>query len=1609
MAAPVLEFNAGLNIDGINAALGQLRGKTQDELRQINAALGGTVTKQIILETKTDERGAKGLLAVEKERLSVVDKLIKEQQKLDSVQAGSATSLRQQVNQAKQARDALAKYKEGTDSIGRSVRIVSDQWVEQNKKVKSLEGQLSRVDGSPFWDRLKENSPIGPILNFGNGLSQLTNQLQAAQIIIGQVIGSFNDLIDAIAKLQTFSLSFKAIGAGVSGAQQALAESSRIALNLGVGLQNVRNSFQQLTPVILNSGGSLQNVSDITETLSSRFAAFGISGDRARRVTNGIIQAFAKGKLQAEELTQQIAEADPAFGTDFAKALGVSTAELLRMVKAGEINTKVLLDTIPQLSKSSLLYGKLGTSAGDAVVALASGNATIDQVRNKFDSLNQLSFEKLAKAAGPIIFSILELQATFSDLFAQISESGAFQALNQSLGIVLQSFSKLVKLFATISTGALVVLEPLGKLVEFLLKIPVAAELIGLYIASRMLQPLVSLKSQLLAATATTNNFAGKTVRAAATFENFGRSIQSVSGNIKAAFIGASQAGANQAALISRLAKREGTLTAAQAFGEARISGLQQRLTEENKALAQYQRNVQAWSQTQRQLLRYGRTEDARLPGQLAQQSSANFVEQQNKIRRTEAELNRQQQALARTNVNLASTSAAYTRLTSNSGLLSRATRGVGSAFGALRAGATGLVSALGPLGIAMIAFGVIQEGYTKGMAQSREEAEKAKTAVLAYKEALSSQGIQVGEGEEKKINILAQAWEAASVAIASSLQRFTKVDPFSALTENFKENASLYLAFAVGNLSAETATQKLKLKTDEVAKSLQNSGKWIQYNTNALRNFAKSQEFKTGEGQLKAIAIYKKTQEAIAISEDQVTSFKEELERLEKQFAKDGSPRLKEQIEETRRKLKEINDEFIRQKGILIELAKEIGIEKAIQATVSSIEALNERLKSAQNNLRDAAPDTTGFRVASATVAATEKAIEKLIDKTKDPVTISVGLDLAEQDNIRRFEGLQNKLRAELDKPTGAQDPKVIIDLRTGIGKLRRDIENIRELRIEVNADSLNNASAKIAKLEKEIGKLDISAPSLPGLIASLNATQASLEALRSYQRDPIVLEIITNRRLTEKNKELKKLLDKNKEDIRKFNESPDNQVAIKQKLEVDVREGQRNIALVRRELEALRLSSGKLNVINEVNRLEFKSQLQKLQSEANLTTTKLSTSIVFPKTREIQSKIEEIQSQISQLSGKRLQIQTKLQDPSLAPAQRQALLREQVLTTQQIANAAREGTTTLIDAAAKLRQELQGAQVELLKIIQQGEQKGFPVGQATRSFAQEVEAELNARLQAIVASREVRIEFQGTRDEILAAKLELVDFYDRLEKAENNIGDTITAGEIAQSAVKSLAESGADPIVSSIAKSIGSLVPSTDKTKTNSESITNNFSTAADAARDIVDSLLSLNNTVLTVYIKEVRIGGNRWAGGPVLEGWQYPVNEKGKEGFLSVSGDMSPINKPANSLWRAPSSGTVIPAHIWSKINAPDIGTTVRPPSAVIGGIGHGSSTVTGTNRLLIAEVKDAMNEIAKVQAHQARQIGKLASAVGEFARKDWDIHVGVHNSGNTAYLDSLNRFA
>jgi hypothetical protein len=99
-------------------------------------------------------------------------------------------------------------------------------------------------------------------------------------------------------------------------------------------------------------------------------------------------------------------------------------------------------------------------------------------------------------------------------------------------------------------------------------------------------------------------------------------------------------------------------------------------------------------------------------------------------------------------------------------------------------------------------------------------------------------------------------------------------------------------------------------------------------------------------------------------------------------------------------------------------------------------------------------------------------------------------------------------------------------------------------------------------------------------------------------------------------------------------------------------------------------------------------------------------------------------------------------------------------------------------------------------------------------------------------------------------------------------------------------------------------------------------------------------------------------------VIGGGKYTVNELGKEAFLSASGKLSMINASAWGTWKAPSSGTVIPAHLTKQLDIPSGGININQTAELRG------SRVSGSLQPIITNGDSVTNNVT-IQSANTRQ--------------------------------------
>ena len=1562
----------------INSALAAARGSVSAFKAEFERDAKGEAEYRIVVSSQYDASGSKVAKAEIKELSKEYQGLYNKIRQIESEpQKGSLTSLRQQVNEAKKARDAIAKYGSAIDGIGNKIQALDGKWVAQNQRVRDLQKQLDLAGASNLWERLSAEYNLGGFAKAGQQVSNFVNIFQSVSIIAGQVTGAINNVVNALGGLQTFTLAFEAVGAGAGAANLALAESTRIASGLGTDIKTVRESFQQLSPVILKSGGSIADVSGVVETLSSRFAAYGISGDRARRVTNGVIQAFAKGKLMAEELTQQISEADPAFKTDLAGAMKVTVAGLEELVKAGKVTSDVFLKALLDIGKSELLFGRLGISAIDAANSLATAGTTVDQVRAKLGTIGQLSLERFAKSVEPVVFAFLKLGAIVTDAFDRISRLQGLDSIGNIIGDLAGAFVRITDAVLRFAEAGLSVLGVVAKFVNVLTSIPGVTDIIALAIASKLIAPLAGLKAAFGASISSATNF-GKTIRAVTTFTGLSEVIQ-----------GIGQQSVSAAVQIRKLGVEKSMLARKSAFATTNIERLEGKVQGYQKVVKGLQSIPDFGANPQAQ---------------------ASVDQYTKKIEKTRGAIGTLRQSLLGINSDQFRVSASLDALTNKQGL---GAKGSSLFTGALRGAggaAKGLIVALGPLGVALAAIATVTAAYQNANKNSNSILEQSKARVEALKLELDALNGTTAS-QEPKITGLALVWEKFSLVVSDAADTLARLgnaifgggDAASSATKQtnplvdalgrFAAGAavgalaigSLGLAFAglgagpgaiigalVGGLVGLAAgSDDAAVKSRKLGEALQATESAVVGETNAIKALVtglsginekdldiKSTKTIAGFNQAQtALKLVEKTVDGVKLQQKtlnneaaklapgvgaaraqygKVKQAEEQLIKLQKQRAAagfkageapPGTSKLRKEIEEGEKALR-------KQKRLLKEIADTDPNSKKYLELQTSLAQVNKTVKASEAAYNSAKKEIDDFGLLTTEQQKTVPTIAGQNEKIKElQTTLQTSL------NPKVTPGKWKEISGEIATATVELD--ALNDAITdSVGN-----ELVYTIKTKINSGEINNsvqnAQRLVQALEQRAAVLSITSPALVGVIRDLEAARSAADALNGKQAE------------------------------------------------------------IRVSILEERGANSTTGTLNEIGR--YLDALEQRKVNLSIGSSEISGVI------EAQNKAKLLQDAGSKSSGElRKFIQTEYLNRELQNIQRsQAAAQKASQAQQQGLQEQLRIVKEISDARIKNLQELTPAEKKLAE-LRRGE-----LQEQAKSGATETDR-LSAQAQLERLDREKEI--AKVQEETAAKEKELQDQLRVAAAAAQAQQEAFSAAQLAiQEELLKLAREEADARIAA-AKSVLEARGASDKlaeglgTAANSGGkLNDSLQAGATAAENIKKSVLSLDGKTVTVNVKYTGRTG-LWTGGPTVGGQTYRINELGKEGFLSSSGDLSPINKPRNALWKAPGKGMVIPAHIMSTLDVPTgrVSTGVRP--SVAGSGSNGLAKIARAIQTALSQTNkpdSGLQEMAAVQAHQAIQIGKLSRAVTKLADKDWNVNVGVRNTGSTAYLDALNR--
>lgn len=187
-----------------------------------------------------------------------------------------------------------------------------------------------------------------------NPLSRLKTELigvAAASVGLYGLAGQLKSVWEAGTQLAATQIRFNVAFDGVEEGTAQLKYARQAALNLKLPLATTVKAYAELA--LSAKGGALEgeNARKIFIGFAQAARVTGATSEATAGVFKALTQIISKGKVQAEELRQQLGDRLPGAMQLMATGLGVTTAQLDKMMKKGELTSETLVNMAATMSE----------------------------------------------------------------------------------------------------------------------------------------------------------------------------------------------------------------------------------------------------------------------------------------------------------------------------------------------------------------------------------------------------------------------------------------------------------------------------------------------------------------------------------------------------------------------------------------------------------------------------------------------------------------------------------------------------------------------------------------------------------------------------------------------------------------------------------------------------------------------------------------------------------------------------------------------------------------------------------------------------------------------------------------------------------------------------------------------------------------------------------------------------------------------------------------------------------------------------------------------------------------------------------------------------------
>lgn len=227
----------------------------------------------------------------------------------------------------------------------------------------------------------------------------------ALAVVATAAVAVGSALVDAGNKQRSFETSMTAVVGTLGQARQEIGFVRAEADRIGISFEENVAHFAKMNAAAAETSLQGQGVRDIFTAVAEKARVMGMTNEQVSGTFTALTQMLGKGKITAEELRGQLAERMPDAVRLMAKALGVGTAELDKMMSDGKLMAE---DVLPKFAKELRNSAAAGLEA-----AKSSPAADFARLKNAlFDAsgglANQTGFMEVLAAGARLLTSVLQ-------------------------------------------------------------------------------------------------------------------------------------------------------------------------------------------------------------------------------------------------------------------------------------------------------------------------------------------------------------------------------------------------------------------------------------------------------------------------------------------------------------------------------------------------------------------------------------------------------------------------------------------------------------------------------------------------------------------------------------------------------------------------------------------------------------------------------------------------------------------------------------------------------------------------------------------------------------------------------------------------------------------------------------------------------------------------------------------------------------------------------------------------------------------------------------------------------------------------------------------------